>query len=222
MAKKTETKVNTKAAEAKSSRTTKPASLTGDHYTLAQVAVEAIHFATEDEMLKTKKSTIADHFMSAATMYITEKPTGEEMPKDHPFLVACKEQETFSKSAAAGENQWDTIPRVWTQLKSNIKQAYNNGIDINDYDSENSVREELNKRRKEAKEKGENNQESEALTDLAETASQPLSQRVFAIAQMCKDLTEAQEQDVLRILDDAIENITVMKELTSELQAAVA
>jgi len=72
--------------------TTKKASITGDHFTLDQVAAECIGFQTEHDELQEKKGSIADHFMNAATIYITDKPNGEPMAKDHPFLVACKEQ----------------------------------------------------------------------------------------------------------------------------------
>ena len=132
-----------------------------------------------------KQGTISDHFMSAATIYITEAPTGEAMADDHPFLVACKAVEKFMKSEAAKVNQWDKIPPSWSQIKSNIKAAYKHGININDFDTESSMRAELNEKRKAEKEEGQNNDQLEgALTDIGESISQEISQRIFAMVQV--------------------------------------
>jgi len=196
-------------------------SITGDHNTLAQVADMCAGFQTESEMFAVKKASIADCFMSAAQIYITDKPDGEPMPKDHAFLMACKAQEDFSKSTEAGLNQWDKIPANWSQMKSNIKAAYNKGIDINDFEYESKMREELNNIRKE--EKGEKvDQVEDSLSDVTESASPELAQRLFAINNLCKDMTPAQTDDVIRILDEAIQSIAIMKELVAETQKEAA
>lgn len=195
-------------------------SLTGDHYTLRQVAVECINFQTENEMLQAKKGSIADHFMNAATMYITEKPNGEPMAKDHPFLVACKMEEEFAKSKDAGVNQWDKIPPNWSQMKSNIKAAYNMGLDITSYKDEFSMRKDLNEARK--VKKGEVveavDQVDTALQDAVEQANPEISLRLFAIVNQCKKLTEAQNDEVVRILDQSLEAIITMKEIAAEFE----
>lgn len=200
--------------------TTKKASITGDHFTLAQVAPMCIGFQTEYEMLNAKKASIADCFMDAAKIYITDKPKGK-MENDHPFLLACKSQEEFSKSGEAKANQWDKIPANWSQMKSNIKAAYNKGIDVNDYKTEASLREDLNKIRK--AEKGEKvDQVEDSLTDATEGASPELTQRLFAINNLCKGLSEAQTDDAIRSLDEAIQAIAIMKELVKETTAEAA
>jgi len=202
-------KANKKAAA-------KPASITGDHFTLAQVAIECSHFQTEMEAVNEKKGSISDHFMNAATMYITEAPQGE-MQKDHPFLVACKAQEELSKSNEAGVNKWDKIPSSWSQMKSNIKAAYNRGIDINSFETESMMRAELNSQRKAEKDELQaNTQVDEALTDVAESLSPEISLRLFAFVNACKDLTEAQELDAVRILDESLENLITMKEISAQ------
>jgi len=221
--KKKHTKKTTlKTTSAKHEDDTSKASITGDHFTLEQVAAECIGLQTEQEMLSAKKGTISDHFMDAAKMYITDKPkNGEKMEKDHPFLVACKDQEALSKSSASGVNQWDTIPPNWSQMKSNIKQAYNKGIDINVFDTESKMRDTLNEVRKAEREAKveEVSQVEQALDDATEGLSPELSQRIFAIVQVCKDMSSAQQDDALRTLDGALETIMVMKELVTELQA---
>jgi hypothetical protein len=200
--------------------TTKKASITGDHFTLEQVAAECIGLQTEQEMLSAKKGTISDHFMDAAKMYITDKPDGQPMAKDHPFMQACIDQEALSKSSAAGVNQWDKTPANWSQMKSNIKQAYNKGIDINGFETESKMRATLNEVRKaeRAAKVDEVDQVEQALTDATEGLSPELSQRIFAIVQICKDMDEKQQDDALRILDDSLENIMVMKELVAQFQ----
>ncbi len=196
-----------------------PASITGDHFTLEQVANECVFFQTENEELQVKKSTVADHFMSAAKLYIQDKnTTGEDMAKDHPFLVACKDQENLSKSSAAGVNQWDVVPSVWTQIKSNIKAAYNMGMDVSSYEKEGALRKDLNEARKEKKkaEEGET-QVDQALSDAVEGLNPEVSLRIFALVQMSKDVTEAQSDEIVRVLDEAIDTVNIMKELAVEL-----
>lgn len=214
-----------------SKKTTKstPASLTGDKYTLAQVAEECINFQTENELLKERKGTISDHFMSAATLYIKE-PRGDngEMLKDHPFMVACESQEKISKSEAAGIHQWDKIPSQWSQMKSNIKAAYNMGLDITEFSTESSMRKDLNELRKADKEskktpdeKAEGQVEG-SLTEVVNDGNVVVSQRLFAIVEACKDLSPEQVTDAENILEDALESILLMKVLVSEQVEEVA
>lgn len=210
-----------KANDKAQASTTRAASLSGDSFTLAQVAVECVHFQTDSEALSEKKGTLSDHFMSAAKMYIKDKPVGE-MAVDHPFLVACKAQEMASKSKEAGINQWDKVPAAWSQMKSNIKASYNMGIDINEYEQERPLRDELNKQRKakkdaEATKEGE--QVDEALQDAVNTVSPEVALRLFAIVNQCKDMTDAQERDIVRILDESLENIVTMKEIAAQFDA---
>jgi len=201
----------------------KAGSLSGDNFTLEQVAIECIHFETENEVVKQSKNTLSDHFLSAASIYIKDvNTTGEDMASDHPFLVACDAQEKISKSEQAGINQWDKIPRSWSQLKSNVKAAYNMGLDINSYTTESSMRKDLNEARKAAKEANKTPEElaaeqvESALDVLTESGNTALSQRLFAITEQCKNVTDSQADDILRILDEALENIMVMKELAAQ------
>lgn len=215
------------ATQKKASKATlkaKAGSLSGDHFTLEQVAQECIGFQTESEVLKDKKGTISDHFMDAAKMYITKKPKkGEEMAVDHAFLVACNAQETASKSESAGMYQWDKVPPAWSQMKSNIKAAFNMGLDINSYTSESAMRKDLNEARKAAKAENKSDEEKAqeqvegALDDMVKSGNVLISQRVFAIVESCKDLTDAQVGDVEQILANALENILLMKHLVSEV-----
>lgn len=204
--KKTTVKTNTKAVKE---------SLSGEHYTLEQVAGECIGFQTEHEELQAKKGSIADHFMNASMMYITEKPNGEPMAKDHPFLVACKAQEELSKSPASGAKQWDKIPASWSQMKSNIKAAYNMGLDINSYKDEFSMRKDLNAARKEAKEEAVD-QVEQGLEDAVQGGNPEMNLRLHAIVNACKGLTDAQNDEVLRVLDQALESIVVLTYIAGE------
>lgn len=196
---------------------TTPASITGDHFTLEQVAAECIGFQTEHEQLQEKKGSIADHFMNASTIYITAKPDGEPMAKDHPFLVACKAQEELSKSPAAGLSRWEKIPASWSQMKSNIKAAYNMGLDINSYKDEFTMRNDLNAARK-AKKEDAVDQVEQGIADAVEGANPEVNLRLHAILNTCKDLTDAQSDEVLRILDQALESIVVMKAIAGEFR----
>lgn len=209
----------------------KAGSLSGDHFTLEQVAQECIGFQTDSEELKEKKGTLSDHFMDAAKMYILRPPVeGEEMAEDHAFLVACSLQEKASKSDSAGLYQWDKVPASWSQMKSNIKQAYNMGLDINTFTSESAMRKELNTLRKEAKEQNKTpeqraqEQVESALSEMVEGENTIISQRVFAIVEACKDLTPAQVGDVENILGATLENILLMKQLVidTDMESAEA
>lgn len=56
------------------------------------------------------------------------------------FLSLLKDEESFIKSAEAGNNRVETLPRCWTQAKSNIKAALEYGINLADYASESALR----------------------------------------------------------------------------------
>jgi len=200
--------------------------LSGTHYTLEGVAIECIHFTTAREDIKTQQGTLSDHFMSAAQVYIKAPKKGEEMQEDHPFLVACEKVESFMKSEAAGINQWDKIPAVWSQLKSNMKAAFNLGMDINAFDTESSMRKELNERRKAKKaetvspEQKALEQAQEAVSELVEKGDTALSQRIFAIVEACRKATPDQLDDVIAVLDSATSDIKAILAVTAELPKA--
>lgn len=56
------------------------------------------------------------------------------------FESKCEAQETWVKSADAGRMRLSSLPRCWTQTKSNIKAAMKRGIDVKGYDTESSLR----------------------------------------------------------------------------------
>lgn len=197
------------------------ASLTGEHFTLEQVALECIRFETVSEDLKEEKATLSDHFLSAAKLYIKKPKEGEEMLEDHPFLAACKAQEKLSKESK-GMDAWDTVPRSWTQLKSNMKQSFNIGLDVNKYKTEGALRTDLNKARKDKKEADKTpeqkavEQVTESLGSIVETGETVIQQRIFAIIEACKNLSEAQADDVAAVLETTLADINVLKVLGDE------
>ena len=56
------------------------------------------------------------------------------------FDEACKQQETFIRSREAKSYRVDTLPRYWTNPKSQIKSALNLGIDLSLYETESKLR----------------------------------------------------------------------------------
>lgn len=59
------------------------------------------------------------------------------------FMDACKLEEAYIRSAEAGQWQRDTLPRCWTQAKSNIKAALEFGINLDLYKSESALRKQV-------------------------------------------------------------------------------
>lgn len=202
----------------------KRGSLSGDHFTLKQVAEECIGFQTLSEDLKDKKGTLSDHFMDAAKVYIKKPKKGETMEEDHAFLVACAAQEKASKSESAGRFQWDKVPPSWSQMKSNLKAAFNMGIDINKYETESSLRKDLNEARKAQKEANKTPEEKAkeqlegAVDDMVENGETTISQRIFAIIEACKSLTPEQVDDAAAVLASTLEDIKVLNALNTEVK----
>ena len=90
--------IMTKKTAVKNTPSAKRGSLSGDHFTLEQVAHECIGFQTESEALKDKKGTLSDHFMDAAKMYITKKPKdGEEMATSFAGIDVLKKGMDFAQ-----------------------------------------------------------------------------------------------------------------------------
>ncbi len=51
------------------------------------------------------------------------------------FLKLCREQEEWVTSPEANQTRMDRIPEAWVQAKSNIKRAWEKGLNPNDYPS---------------------------------------------------------------------------------------
>lgn len=75
---------------------------------------------------------------------IKAKPDGERVEANSlKFVTATKGEEAFIKSKEAGDLQRASLPRCWTQAKSNIKAAIELGIDLAKYTSEAALRKEV-------------------------------------------------------------------------------
>lgn len=51
------------------------------------------------------------------------------------FLAKCESEEAWAQSAEAGQSRVDEIPTCWTQAKSDIKAAMNQGHNLNNFPS---------------------------------------------------------------------------------------
>ena len=68
------------------------------------------------------------------------------------FIEDCDRMERKHRASKCKDK---TIPRCWTQAKSNIKAAMKMGLDVTDFSTEGALRTKLNKLRSEAKKKNE-------------------------------------------------------------------
>ena len=125
------------------------------------------------------------------------------------FIDMCKMEEKFIKSKEAGDAKRDTLPRCWTQAKSNIKAALEFGIDLNhqDFRSEHAVRKAVVKARG-LKDATDNRTDAEKLADNIRT-------KLLAV-ENSKDLDDAtkaqaiqQMQEAFDILDALLPNAPV-------------
>jgi hypothetical protein len=123
-------------------------------FTLRNVAVEAAIADVQKDYAKESGTMVSQHIMTIAKTF----------PNVDGFLAACSIEEDFLKSPAGMQTVLDAFrkegikeqfsgncPRAWSQAKSNIKKAWQLGINPSDHETESSMRAELNKKRNEKK-----------------------------------------------------------------------
>ena len=106
--------------------------------TFNDVILEAVGAQAEMDSIR---GSVSDHLLTVA----------KTIKGIEPFLEKCKLAEEFIRSGKAKANQLgekDSLPRCWTQAKSNIKKALEAGINIKQYDTESALRKKLNDVRK--------------------------------------------------------------------------
>ena len=107
-----------------------------------QAKIEGFTVSLSQEML-----TVAKTFYTGTDKRIDVIARGktENLPTDLiAFLDACKHEEEAFK--ASGKNR--VIPRNYSQLKSNLKNAWSKGLNIKEYSKESDLRDALNTHRK--------------------------------------------------------------------------
>lgn len=125
--------------------------------------------------------------------------TGQRNPEfSAKFIEMCKFEEKFIKSNEAGAAKRDTLPRCWTQAKSNIKAAMEFGIDLNraDFRSEHAVRKAVVKARG-LKDATDNRTDAEKLADNIRT-------KLLAI-ENSKDLADETKAQAIQQMQEAFE-----------------
>lgn len=116
--------------------------------TMRDVMLEAVAAQAMLDDGKDSQKAVSQHLMVSARRYIDGATNKLDVEM---FLTACKQEENYIKSDAAGANKVDRIPRCWTQAKSNIKAAAEFDISPADHKTEASMRKALNEARKAAK-----------------------------------------------------------------------
>lgn len=174
-----------------------------DQLVLRDVAREAIHAQTDKDQAKESASSVADHFLICAKHYGLDYEA---------FLAACKAEEQFMKSPEAKADQWDKIPDVWKQTKSNIKRAMEAGIDPNNYDTMRKYRDALNEHRKENA-KDETQKAAEQTSESLQSMDTGLAQVVAAIAATVEKTPENKVDEAKAQLEQVLENLRVLNEL---------
>lgn len=134
----------------------------------------------------------------------------DEKEPSTAFEAACKLAENYIKSDSAGRQKTSTLPRCWTQAKSNIKAALNFGIDLSAYNTESSLRKEVNKARKAAK--SVDNVEEAVKTVTKELNKLPEAQALDLLANM---MVEAK-----RVLGELVPNEPVKPQTVDAINVA--
>lgn len=118
-----------------------------DLFNLAIKAQQAMNTA------KTKTASVGSQLLELA----------QQAANLDKFLDECAELETAHKNSKRKDK---TIPRCWTQAKSNIKAAHKLGLDVSNYSSEGSMRKAVNEKRKALKESQAKTQQQAQLDNL--------------------------------------------------------
>lgn len=158
-----------------------------------------------------QQATVADQLMRVAFSYCSEAK-GTINFDCTKFLNWCEQQEAWAKSDEAAPNKVDSIPRVWTQGKSNIKRAWEdfklaplthdetNGNPV--AKTERSLRDELNAARKAKKDK-------ENRGTLTVAGGEKIAERFRELYEMYKsvDTPEGIRTRMVEELDDLIDDL---------------
>lgn len=114
--------------------------------TMRELIIEA---AKGQAVLDKTVGSISNRLLVVAKTYqekdmIMSDPNGERVEKRaDKFKAATTLEEKWIRSKEAGELQRDTLPKCWTQSKSNIKAAIELGIDLRPFNSESALRKEV-------------------------------------------------------------------------------
>jgi hypothetical protein len=162
--------------------------MTDNKLTLRAVAVEAAIADVMKESGKAYGVSTSEHLLKLAQTF------------EHAdtFLAACEVEENFLTSDAGkemvqaafkrehliGAEFKGTVPKTWSQAKSNIKQAWKAGIDPKSHETESALRKELNEKRKAAK-------PSSAVDNAAELLAKAV--KLLPAEEQAKALTVMQE-----------------------------
>lgn len=116
--------------------------------TLRTVLIDAVKV---DKVVTTKTGSISNALLVVARQFQSQSTIGtvSSVNADR-FLDACKLEESFIRSTEARRNKVDKLPRSFTQPKSNIKAALNLGLSLANFNTESSLRKEVQALRKAA------------------------------------------------------------------------
>ena len=187
--------------------------------TFHDVMLEAITQQADIEEAKSAGAAVSNHLLVLARTcsIVGTSPTGKKEYKGEPtgFLGDCFVEETWAKSTEAGVHMTDTIPRCWTQAKTNIKAAMLLGLDLNDFETESSLRKAVQEARELMKAAG-----GEA-PEIASTEIQPI---LDALANVFEGLNGTQQDQMKEALVSLHTKYVVMldKVLPNTPEAPVA
>ena len=114
--------------------------------TVRQVLLDAVK---QQRQIDKAEGSTSNRLLIVARQYQRKDEVGkEEEANAERFLKVVTDHEKWLKSEEAGRQKCKTIPRAFSQAKSNIKAALCFGLDLNKYETESALRKDVNKIRK--------------------------------------------------------------------------
>jgi hypothetical protein len=115
------------------------------------------------------------------------------------FLTACGYEEVWITSSEAGQNRVQVVPKVWSDAKSIIKRAAENGINVLDFDTVSAIKKALNSK----------NRPALKTIPISPSLDKGLARDLSELAKLLPKVEVGVQEDVEKQLDGILEQVRV-------------